>query len=1684
MTTTAEAPTNGNGKPHFNPNEPGVRNSQEAQFWEMTSNAFQNRMSYFQQLLDPRRDLDRECGYPSTYAVGPDFYRQLYDRDPIANRVVQLMPKECWQKTPRVYEDEDSKHVTPFEEAWDNLSSQLAPERSWFQDEEGSLVWEYLRRADEISGIGAFGVILLGLDDGADMRDPVEGAISDKYSRNRDGKKRTTDGKEKTTTNSWRLDPSKLSIATPMPSEEVLDEMVANSLTPPIKDWHEGGSTQLKHVDQAVVHQAKVDPRFVKNADGERWELIRNGNVVTNEIKSGKDVIGSMLGTDAQYFGVSLGPTQYPVEEPIKKDLSLTFLRVFDEALVQIVQYEANIRNPRFGRPVMYRITFNDPREQHGGIGLPVSSMYVHWTRIVHLADTGNGVSSEIFASPRLRPVLNPVLDARKVNGAGAEGYWQSCFAGIVLSTHPQLGGEVNIQGDTKAVVENYVNGLQRWLVLSGMGASTLAPTVVDPTPHSENQIQRICIQLGCPKRVFMGSERGELASSQDDSSWNDRIAHRQNTYVTPRVICPFVDRLILLGVLPEPEGYSIEWPDLDSTTNKERAAIFQTRVTAYAAAIQGNVESIFPPLEMMTQLDDMDEEEAQAILDAATKLQEEEMASNPQAFGVDGKKLPPGTPPQLGPDGKPLPPPPPAPMNPIKLGAGQTMVPHPGDPKAKGQKPFTAPVPKGLAKSPTKNSNPEGHNQYTGGSGHETVKATTKQSFATEVIAREHIERMKKERPETKDHKVLRLPTGQVGYGSKFDYKVSFTKPKLPTKNELTHNFNSLGVCEDCGVTENWCNQYGGTTCKDGSAGAEANKRKESETQKKGLEKKADFVPKKERESKERTDKAHEMVKKILDGGKSKAATKELLSHLSTMTTKELKSVSKEHGLKATGTTKAKLSESLSKKIEGKAATPKEAGIKDFGKNLRDVAQREQATGKPFVGHVIARLIPTGKEETRDGITRKTTEQERWDKLRKGEVSDETLHSILSHPDFQHDHGRMTVAQLKDVIPHVRWGTGHENKLPTSAEQYKASSGKITPAVVRKALEDHESTLPRTSVEPKKAPVDTFRLLPPPRVKGRPARVTNEASDFLFTQKRFDALADVLCDDRVWKGGAKVVRNFDAVEMACFVANSFCPLTTNDTEGEGRWVTMGGTPVFIKGGEITKGPEALKELVKEGHGNKAHDEKHPAGGHTGHTGHIIEDIGHRTHLHLAHDAGDAMLATGSVIAGLKLFGGKIGAKVEHVEHVVAHAIANGVEKGVNKAVSYLPDKAQGPVKAAIGGVWSAAKLGKAAFFASFTAGQSFAERIAKEKGLSNEHAAKLRNTLATADIALAKPAVMLGGKFGVGIAASFVPIASASYIATSAVKNPIATARAAWKAVGSVLPKGGDPLGLSKAFAGTHGTTRNALTNVDYSALSVAMDAHGYDDWYITLLNAALDQTQDAGSAIDAANAAYKAQPTDDSEPQGDDGDWLLNLLPKSKDKPTKNAEDIREYIAQFPDYVANAHVFNEDDQDDDAILEAAALAHADDEWYEALLQTALQETGGNAALAVKFADEYYAANPDGGELDDDEDEFDDDEDFDYDMVDNANPEGCNQYKDCEGGGDFDELMKHADARTMDYPHIDAFKTKMDAMSPKAVKALAAKAGVVGATTKKDAVEKLVRRATSFMESKINTSRFDGDNR
>lgn len=428
-------------------------------------------------LLDPKgRDLNAECGYPIGEPTA-EFYWELYSSVSFANRVVGAYPTECWSVYPDLYEVEDEK-ITEFEEAWAKLN----------QD---GIIWNFLNRVDELSGIGSFGILFFGFGDNKKPDQPVAGI-------NEDG---TRDGKKQ----------------------------------------------------------------------------------VENE---------------------------------------LLFIRVFDQSRVDIVRYETNLNNRRYGQPVEYVIRMDSPNSlsRDNDRTTVTASMRVHWTRVLHVAD--NRKSSEVFGMPRMRPVIPEIMDIRKIRGGSAEMFWRGAFPGYSFESFPELGIEVGMDKETvQEEFESYSNGLQRYLALTGVTAKSLAPQISAPTDHLEEQYRSAAAQLGMPLRILLGSESGHLASSQDTATWNRRLAKRQQIYISPSLIRPFVLLMMMTGVLPWVDDFKIAWNDLNTLSATDKADITLKQTQALMTYVTGGVEQVMSLTQYLTNIMGMTGEGAQAIIKEQKKI-------------------------------------------------------------------------------------------------------------------------------------------------------------------------------------------------------------------------------------------------------------------------------------------------------------------------------------------------------------------------------------------------------------------------------------------------------------------------------------------------------------------------------------------------------------------------------------------------------------------------------------------------------------------------------------------------------------------------------------------------------------------------------------------------------------------------------------------------------------------------------------------------------------------------------------------------------------------------------------------------------------------------------------------------------------------------------------------------------
>jgi hypothetical protein len=228
---------------------------------------------------------------------------------------------------------------------------------------------------------------------------------------------------------------------------------------------------------------------------------------------------------------------------------------------------------------------------------------------------------SETYGVPRMQPVYNRLIDLRKILSGSGEMFWKGAFPGISFEVNPELVDQgVTLDPESmRKEFERYENGLQRYLATTGVTAKSLQIQVSSPKDHVEAHMSAIAVTLGIPKRILFGSEQAQLASSQDAMAWNKRVNRRQTKYVTPLLIQPIVDRLIAFSVMPGPvKSYKIDWPDLDSPTDADKAQIALQKTQALAAYVTGGVDQLIPPKPYLTMILDMTPEEADVIEEKA----------------------------------------------------------------------------------------------------------------------------------------------------------------------------------------------------------------------------------------------------------------------------------------------------------------------------------------------------------------------------------------------------------------------------------------------------------------------------------------------------------------------------------------------------------------------------------------------------------------------------------------------------------------------------------------------------------------------------------------------------------------------------------------------------------------------------------------------------------------------------------------------------------------------------------------------------------------------------------------------------------------------------------------------------------------------------------------------------------
>jgi hypothetical protein len=407
-----------------------------------------------------------------------------------------------------------------------------------------------------------------------------------------------------------------------------LYEALGYNKTPTFTHFHnryERQDVAKRVVDFPVAESWRLPPAVVESDEPgqtpfeEAWANLLRDRKVLHYLARVDRVSGI-----GQYGALLLGYADgTDLARPVAGSPELLYLRPYSQENAGIATWEQKTTSPRFGLPLLYNLkttltsTVTEKSER---------VLQVHHSRVLHIAE--GLLEDDVYGTPRLKAVLNRLQDLELVSGGSAEMYWRGGFPGLAFEVDKEAD---SLTLDTTALqteIDDYVHALKRYMRLEGINAKVLAAQVADPRGVADVLLSLIAAGTGIPKRKLMGSERGELASTQDEAAWDSIVDTRRRDHCEPNILRPFVDRMIETGNLPPPAGdrYFVQWPPLQDPDQAEQAQTAERWTQALASyANAPAAEHVLPLRVYLKRVWHFEQDEIDAIVTESEAIQDEE---------------------------------------------------------------------------------------------------------------------------------------------------------------------------------------------------------------------------------------------------------------------------------------------------------------------------------------------------------------------------------------------------------------------------------------------------------------------------------------------------------------------------------------------------------------------------------------------------------------------------------------------------------------------------------------------------------------------------------------------------------------------------------------------------------------------------------------------------------------------------------------------------------------------------------------------------------------------------------------------------------------------------------------------------------------------------------------------------
>lgn len=240
-------------------------------------------------------------------------------------------------------------------------------------------------------------------------------------------------------------------------------------------------------------------------------------------------------------------------------------------------EYETDEMSENYGEPTMF--TFNE-----GAVGLSNSTatatfagrmVEIHPSRVIILGDITQGI-------PILRAGYNDFANLEKILGGSGESFLKNAARQLAVEFDKEvdLDDIANMNGvpvsDLRKIYDDVTRGLNhgidQTIVTQAAKVTPLVANVPDPEKHFEASVMSAAASIMIPVMVWIGSQTGERASSEDQKDWANTCQGRRVRTLTGDMES-IVNRLILLRLIDPIEDFTVVWSNLAEASQAEKLA-------------------------------------------------------------------------------------------------------------------------------------------------------------------------------------------------------------------------------------------------------------------------------------------------------------------------------------------------------------------------------------------------------------------------------------------------------------------------------------------------------------------------------------------------------------------------------------------------------------------------------------------------------------------------------------------------------------------------------------------------------------------------------------------------------------------------------------------------------------------------------------------------------------------------------------------------------------------------------------------------------------------------------------------------------------------------------------------------------------------------------------------------------